>query len=188
MRRASKGYTGVDVSLFPTMLVQGIQGEGSTVLVESYHTPSGDPTISQPLLSSPFRVPTSPHDSPLPGVTPIKVSSQKDQPEDQLGVLSAAKILADATRVHTYSIRRRAISTRRESNSSPRGTKDKGKAIMTESEPEQSTTKLRERQERARYEATIRLQEQQDKKESQGIAKDVEIAHRLQEEIDAAKR
>ncbi|GKB10271.1 hypothetical protein Tco_0844194, partial [Tanacetum coccineum] len=33
MRRASKGYTGVDIPLFPTMLVQGpiFQGEGSTV-------------------------------------------------------------------------------------------------------------------------------------------------------------
>ncbi|GKF50767.1 hypothetical protein Tco_0147234, partial [Tanacetum coccineum] len=28
-------------------------------------------------------------------VTPIKVSSQEDQPEDQLGVLSAAKVLGD---------------------------------------------------------------------------------------------
>nr|GEW73918.1 hypothetical protein [Tanacetum cinerariifolium] len=104
--------------------------------------------------TSPSRVPTSPHDSPLQGghipgsdegsltpneltvlcttlsnkgrmiedidqdtrvilVTPTKVSSQKDQLEDQLGVLSAAKILADATRVHTYS-RRRAVSTSRD--------------------------------------------------------------------------
>ncbi|GKC26098.1 hypothetical protein Tco_1033392 [Tanacetum coccineum] len=38
-------------------------------------------------------------------------------------------------------------------------TKDKGKAIMTESEPEQTTTKLKQRQERAGYEAAIRLQE-----------------------------
>ncbi|GJT19278.1 putative ribonuclease H-like domain-containing protein, partial [Tanacetum coccineum] len=32
MKRASKGYTGVDIPLFPTMLVQGpvVQGEGST--------------------------------------------------------------------------------------------------------------------------------------------------------------
>ncbi|GJZ41477.1 hypothetical protein Tco_0588363 [Tanacetum coccineum] len=32
MRRASKGYTGMDIPLFPTMLVQGpfVQGEGST--------------------------------------------------------------------------------------------------------------------------------------------------------------
>nr|GEU86364.1 putative ribonuclease H-like domain-containing protein [Tanacetum cinerariifolium] len=69
--RASKGYTGVDIPLFPTMLVQGLQGEGSTVPIESHHIPSGDPTISQPPLSSPSRVPTLPHDSPLPrGHTP----------------------------------------------------------------------------------------------------------------------
>ncbi|GJX90166.1 hypothetical protein Tco_0343492 [Tanacetum coccineum] len=37
----------------------------------------------------------------------------EDQPEDQLGVLSAAKVLADATKtnVHTYTRRRRAVST-----------------------------------------------------------------------------
>ncbi|GJV53504.1 putative reverse transcriptase domain-containing protein [Tanacetum coccineum] len=60
MRRASKGYTKVDIPLFPTMLVQGpiLQGEGSTVLVESHHTPSGAPTTSQPPLSSPSRIPT----------------------------------------------------------------------------------------------------------------------------------
>ncbi|GJV83413.1 putative ribonuclease H-like domain-containing protein [Tanacetum coccineum] len=44
-------------------------------------------------------------------VTPTKVSSQEDQPKDQLGVLSAAKVLVDAARVHTYSKRRRAVST-----------------------------------------------------------------------------
>ncbi|GKD94860.1 hypothetical protein Tco_1374697, partial [Tanacetum coccineum] len=45
-------------------------------------------------------------------------------------------------------------------------TKDKGKAIMTESEPEQTTTKLKQRKERAGYEAAIRLQEQLDEEES----------------------
>ncbi|GJU71874.1 hypothetical protein Tco_1263279, partial [Tanacetum coccineum] len=60
MRRASKGYTGVGIPLFPTMLVQGLilQGKGSRVLVESHHTPSGAPTTSQPPLSSPSRIPT----------------------------------------------------------------------------------------------------------------------------------
>ncbi|GJR88575.1 hypothetical protein Tco_0212586 [Tanacetum coccineum] len=60
MRRASKGYTGVDIPLFPTMLVQGliVQGEGSTVLVESHHTPTGATSTSQPPLSSPSRIPT----------------------------------------------------------------------------------------------------------------------------------
>ncbi|GKE47185.1 hypothetical protein Tco_1478443 [Tanacetum coccineum] len=46
-------------------------------------------------------------------VTPIKDSSQEDQPEDQLGVLSATKVLADAAKknVNTYTRRRRAVST-----------------------------------------------------------------------------
>ncbi|GKA82532.1 putative ribonuclease H-like domain-containing protein, partial [Tanacetum coccineum] len=60
MRRASKRYTGVDIPLFLTMLVQGLilQGEGSTVPVESHHTSSGAPTTSQPPLLSPLRIPT----------------------------------------------------------------------------------------------------------------------------------
>ncbi|GJR36084.1 putative ribonuclease H-like domain-containing protein [Tanacetum coccineum] len=37
--------------------------------------------------------------------------SQGSQPEDQLGVFSAAKILADVARVHNYSRRRRTVST-----------------------------------------------------------------------------
>ncbi|GJZ94105.1 hypothetical protein Tco_0666308 [Tanacetum coccineum] len=46
-------------------------------------------------------------------VTPTKDSSQEDQPEDQLGVLSAAKILADAAKknVNTYTRRKRAVNT-----------------------------------------------------------------------------
>ncbi|GJV39008.1 hypothetical protein Tco_1417448 [Tanacetum coccineum] len=104
-------------------------------------------------------------------VTPTKVSSQKDQFEDQLGVLSAAKVLTDAARVHTYSRRRRAVSTGSGGVStasrivssagmiqqvniiiaSSSATKDKGKAILTESKPKQTTTKLKQRQERAGY-------------------------------------
>ncbi|GKF00549.1 hypothetical protein Tco_0023899 [Tanacetum coccineum] len=51
-------------------------------------------------------------------VTPTKVSAQKDQPEDHLRVLSAAKVLADAARkrrevvnVQSYTRRRRVVST-----------------------------------------------------------------------------
>nr|GEU60422.1 hypothetical protein [Tanacetum cinerariifolium] len=49
--------------------------------------------------------------------------------------------------------------------------KNKGKGIMIESEPEQTSTKLQQRQERAGYEAAIRLQEQLDKEERQRIAR-----------------
>ncbi|GKB80103.1 hypothetical protein Tco_0946998 [Tanacetum coccineum] len=46
-------------------------------------------------------------------VTLVTPTQGEDQPEDQLGVLSAAKILADAAKinVHTYTRRRRAVST-----------------------------------------------------------------------------
>ncbi|GJR46093.1 putative ribonuclease H-like domain-containing protein [Tanacetum coccineum] len=64
---------------------------------------------------------------------------------------------------------------------------DKGKAIMTESEPEQATTKLKQRQERAGLEATMRLQEKLNEEESQRIVRDAEIAKKLQEEIDIAR-
>ncbi|GJS33557.1 retrovirus-related pol polyprotein from transposon TNT 1-94 [Tanacetum coccineum] len=141
-------------------------------------------------------------------VTPTKVSSQEDQSEDQLGVLSATKVLADAARVHTYSIRRRAVSTgsggvstasrivsttsmiQQVNNIIPSSsaTKDKGKAIMTESEPKQTTTKLKQRQERAGYEATIRLQEHLDEEERHRIDMDAKVAQRLQEEFDATEK
>ncbi|GKC39307.1 hypothetical protein Tco_1051691 [Tanacetum coccineum] len=138
----------------------------------------------------------------------IPIHSQEDQPEDQLGVFSEAKILADATKnVYTYTRRRRAVSTSsggvstasrlfsttEESVSttsasmpvstagmvqevnikipSPVVVKDKGKGIMTESEPKQTKTKLQQRQERAGYEADVRLQEHLDEEERQRIAK-----------------
>ncbi|GJX31491.1 hypothetical protein Tco_0241346 [Tanacetum coccineum] len=74
MRRASKGYTGVNTPLFQTMLVQGqnVQGEGSTIPVESHHTPTSAPSTSQPPTSSPSMQTTHaapmPHDSPIPRV------------------------------------------------------------------------------------------------------------------------
>nr|GEU67186.1 xylulose kinase-1 [Tanacetum cinerariifolium] len=57
MKRASKGYTGVDILLFPAIIVQGLifQGKGSTVPGESCHIPTGAPSTSQPHLSSPPR-------------------------------------------------------------------------------------------------------------------------------------
>ncbi|GJY30600.1 putative ribonuclease H-like domain-containing protein [Tanacetum coccineum] len=249
MRRASKGFTEVDILLFPTMLVQGpnLQGQGSTVQSDSHHTTTSAPSTSQPP-TSPLSMQithvaeeaaTFPYDSPHPRVKRLekevklnkarrrakivvfddedaekilpnrggvsahdKAHSQGSQPEDQLGVFSIAKIFADVARVHTYSRRRRTvstcsgeISTAKESVSttgalmpvstagmdqgsipSPSASKDKGKAIMTEFEPKQATTKLKQRQEIAGYEAAIRLQEQLDEEESQRIVRDAEVA------------
>ncbi|GJY83817.1 putative ribonuclease H-like domain-containing protein, partial [Tanacetum coccineum] len=61
---------------FSKMIFEGMgpiqQGKGSTIPVESYHTPITTPSTSQPPLSSPSRVPTPPHDSPLPGVASLE--------------------------------------------------------------------------------------------------------------------
>ncbi|GJW51522.1 hypothetical protein Tco_0092873 [Tanacetum coccineum] len=101
------------------------------------------------------------------------------------------KVLADVARkrrevvnVQSYTRRRRAVSTGSGEIStagasmsvSTAGTvqevnKYKGKGIMTESEPEQIKTKLQQRQERAGYEAAVRLQEQLDEEERQRIAR-----------------
>ncbi|GKC67340.1 hypothetical protein Tco_1099938 [Tanacetum coccineum] len=97
MRRASKGYTRVDIPLFPTMLVQGpiLQGKGSTVSVDSItHAQPSSPTYTNVADEVTFtsvyvvhggaattvssidagqgsgnipRSPTMPRDSPLPG-------------------------------------------------------------------------------------------------------------------------
>ncbi|GKA80894.1 hypothetical protein Tco_0787586 [Tanacetum coccineum] len=228
MRRISKGYNAMDIPLFPTMLVQGpiYQGEGSTIPVESHHTPTVALSTSPPHISPTLRnevastcmdirhggaattitsldagqvsgninkTSSVPNDSPLPrdvklwrqtkkvygddftrlikkgkmieeidqdaGVTLVTPThSQEDQPEDQLGVFSAAKVLADAAKnVHTYTRRRRAVSTGSGGVSTASRlfstNKDKGKGIMTESEPEQTKTKMQQRQEKAGYEA-----------------------------------
>nr|GEY44707.1 hypothetical protein [Tanacetum cinerariifolium] len=111
--------------------------------------------------------------------------SQESQPKDQLGVFSTTKVLTKVAKVHTYTRRRRTISTTsggisttEESVSttgasmpvSIAGMVDKGKAIMQESKPELITIKLQQRQERAGYEAAVRLQEQLDEEERQRIA------------------
>ncbi|GJS80269.1 hypothetical protein Tco_0730150 [Tanacetum coccineum] len=120
-------------------------------------------------------------------VTPTKDSSQEDQPEDQLGVLSAAKVLADAAKknVNTYTRRRRAVSTGSGEVSTASSlfstikelvstvvVKDKGKGIMTDSEDEQTKrTKLQQEQDRLGHEAAVRLQEELDEEERQRMAR-----------------
>ncbi|GJR36035.1 hypothetical protein Tco_1211719 [Tanacetum coccineum] len=263
------------------------QGEGSTVPVESHHTPITTPSTSQQPLSSPSKVPTPPYDSPLPGghtpgsdegrmqqtelmdlviklsdkvlaletdlqqtkkvystavtklimkvkrlekivksskarrrakivvsddekvlenssnqgrmiddidqdagitlVTPTKTSTQEDHPEDQLGVLSAAKVLTDVARVHTYSRRRRVsigsgdVSTASRIISNAEETVNTAGASM----PISITGLVQEITSSSR---ASKDKEKLDQEESQRIARDAEIALRLQEEIDAAGR
>ncbi|GJW01830.1 hypothetical protein Tco_1557081 [Tanacetum coccineum] len=97
-------------------------------------------------------------------VTPTH--SQEDQPEDQLGVFSAAKVLADAAKnVHTYTRRRRAVST----GSGRVSTASKLFSIVEESISTAGAS-MPQRQERACYEVVVRLQEQLDEEQRQRIA------------------
>ncbi|GKB78103.1 hypothetical protein Tco_0944998, partial [Tanacetum coccineum] len=148
------------------------------------------------------------------GVTLVTLTQGEDQPKEQLGVLSAAKVLPDAakTNVHTYTRRRRTvstssggISTAEESVStvgtsmpvsttgmvqevnisipSPVVVKEKGKGKMEESKDDQNKrTKLQQEQERLGHEAAVRLQEELDEKERQRIAKVHEAAQSFTEE------
>nr|GEV25494.1 putative ribonuclease H-like domain-containing protein [Tanacetum cinerariifolium] len=101
----------------------------------------------------------------------LALMGQEDQPKDQLGVLSAAKILANATRVHTYSRRIRAVST-------GSGRVSTASRIISTAEEIVSTAGV------SMPVSTAGM----DEEENQRIAKDAKIAQRLQEEIDAAKR
>ncbi|GJU27483.1 hypothetical protein Tco_1166104 [Tanacetum coccineum] len=67
MKRASKGYTGENIPLVPTMIVLGlvVQGEGSTQPVKSHHTPTSAPSTLQPPVS-PTSSRTTRHESMVP--------------------------------------------------------------------------------------------------------------------------
>ncbi|GJR50632.1 putative ribonuclease H-like domain-containing protein [Tanacetum coccineum] len=125
------------------------------------------------------------------GVTLVTPTQGEDQPEDQLGVLSAAKVLTDAAKinVHTYTRRRMAFSTAgmiQEVNisiPSPVVVKDKGKGKMEESKDDQTKrTKLQQEQERLSYEVAVRLQEELDEEERQRMARVHEAAQSFTKE------
>ncbi|GKC79403.1 hypothetical protein Tco_1130177, partial [Tanacetum coccineum] len=116
-----------------------------------------------------------------------------DKLEEQLGVFSAAKVLADAARI------RREVENVEINIPSPVATKDKGKAIMQESEPlkkikkrvqiqmsidEELAQKLHE-EEQARFnvEQKAKFNEEQEQKRL-----DYEAAVRIQEEMDESER
>ncbi|GKD60210.1 hypothetical protein Tco_1297719 [Tanacetum coccineum] len=105
-------------------------------------------------------------------VTPTH--SKEDQPEDQLGVLSAAKVLADAAKknVYTYTRRRRTVST----SSSRVSTTSRLFSTAEESDSTAGASMLvstagMQRKERTGYEAAVRLLEQLNEEERQRIAK-----------------
>ncbi|GJY14970.1 hypothetical protein Tco_0385392 [Tanacetum coccineum] len=190
IRRVSKGYTGVNILLFSSMLVQGPiqQGGGSTVPVASHHIPIATPSTSQLALSSPFRVPTPPYDSPLPGVA----SLEQDLKQTKKGRNSAdTEILLDQEEptelvgdIGSGKKGEKEISTANISISIASTTPE----VKVESV--QKKTKEAIRAERLGHEEGIRLQEPGGglMRRKQRISRDAEIAKQLQEEFDRARQ
>ncbi|GKE23189.1 hypothetical protein Tco_1434701 [Tanacetum coccineum] len=154
-------------------------------------------------------------------VTPTKVSSQSDQSEDHLKVLSAAKVLADAARkrrekenITPYTRRKRAISTASGDISTieepvntagvgaskPVSTadmvqeriKDKGKAIMQESEQPRKIKKkeyeqisLDEEIAQKLYVEELAKETARHEQERYDLEKDLELQKRKREEVVA---
>nr|GEW84602.1 ribonuclease H-like domain-containing protein [Tanacetum cinerariifolium] len=124
--------------------------------------------------------------------------------DSKVTLVTPTQVLADATKVHTYTKRRRAvstgnggistaskiISTAKESVSttgasmsvSTAGMIDKDKGIMEESKLVKTKTKRQQKQERIALETTVRLQEQFDEEERQRIARFHEVAQTFTEE------
>ncbi|GKB82367.1 hypothetical protein Tco_0949262 [Tanacetum coccineum] len=102
-------------------------------------------------------------------------TAKEGQPEDSTaGITVSTAPINISTARETRSTAGRVVYGRR----SKEARKDKGKAIMTEPEPEKKSKKLLE-QERLGLEEAIRLQEQVDKEERAQIARDEEIARQL---------
>ncbi|GKA36072.1 hypothetical protein Tco_0722563 [Tanacetum coccineum] len=165
-------------------------------------TPSSSPsriTSSPSLSSEPFTVPTfepqpspdaeyhvpTPNESPLHAVHShgndevdadvVHDTTEERQPEDSTaGITVSTTPINICTDRETRSTAGRVVYGRR----SKEERKDKGKAIMTEPEPEKKSKKLLE-QERLGLEEAIRLQEQADEEERAQVARDEEIARQL---------
>ncbi|GJS13153.1 ribonuclease H-like domain-containing protein [Tanacetum coccineum] len=105
----------------------------------------------------------------------IKNTAKEGQPEDSTaGITVSTAPINISTARETHSTAGRVVYGRR----SKEARKDKGKAIMTEPEPEKKSKKLLE-QERLGLEEAIRLQKQVDEEEKAQIARDEEIARQL---------
>ncbi|GJR97797.1 hypothetical protein Tco_0269971 [Tanacetum coccineum] len=102
-------------------------------------------------------------------------TAKEGQPEDSTaGITVSTAPINISTARETHSTAGRVVYGRR----SKEARKDKGKAIMTEPEPEKKSKKLLE-QERLGLEEAIRLQEQVDEEERAQRARDEEIARQL---------
>ncbi|GKC51999.1 hypothetical protein Tco_1074744 [Tanacetum coccineum] len=164
------------------MLVQGLifQGEGSTVPVESHHTPTSAPSTSHPSTSPPSmqtthvveEAATMPHDSPLPRVHSLRSDEGSEEVYIDEPYISTANVPVSTAGAEVSTISpevKTAAESLMYNRRSATKRKYKGKAIMKEAEPVHKKIKLQVEQERLGYEEALRLQEQLDEEERQRI-------------------
>ncbi|GJT63088.1 retrovirus-related pol polyprotein from transposon TNT 1-94 [Tanacetum coccineum] len=235
MKRPTKGYSGQEVALFPTMLNVS-EPSTSPSRITSSPSPSPEPSPShspepstehspdhttaavsfpsptQPSPETEQHIPTPPHyllfpyveddsskqgrksDAEVQGkastetepiiqeVTPTEViqdqgSSEKGNSEVSTAGATkgtASEVPVISTAEENISTAGRTVTYRRRSEEE-RTRKDKGKAIMTESEPKKKSKKEIE-QERLSIAEAIRLQEQMNEDQRAQVARDEEIA------------
>ncbi|GJX69689.1 hypothetical protein Tco_0305416 [Tanacetum coccineum] len=120
-------------------------------------------------------------------VTPTEVIQDQESSEKGSAEVStagatkgtASEVLVVSTAEENISTARRTVTYRRRSEEK-RTRKDKGKAIMTESEPKKKSKKEIE-QERLSFAEAIRLEEQMNEEQRAQIARDEEIARQWDE-------
>ncbi|GKC07424.1 hypothetical protein Tco_0999034 [Tanacetum coccineum] len=139
MGNMKRGFSGEHTPLFPSMLaIQAEEGEGSRHPSE----PQPPPSTAQPI-----------HEEPQTFKVLLLTLSKKDLPEDTVG-----GVLVQAKSIQCHLVICGMVQEVNINIPSPVVVKDKGKGIMTESKPKQTKTMLQQRQERAGYEAAVRLQ------------------------------
>ncbi|GJS15596.1 ribonuclease H-like domain-containing protein [Tanacetum coccineum] len=119
----------------------------------------------------------------------VEDQSSGEKGEKEVTTADIALNIASATVSIARPIPEVSIATGRivYSRRSAENRKDKGKAIMTEPEPEKKTNKQLQ-QERLSYEEAIRLQEQVNEEEKLRIARDAEIARQLGGQEEPTKK
>ncbi|GKB68837.1 hypothetical protein Tco_0930249 [Tanacetum coccineum] len=207
MIRVSKGYTGVNIPLFPTMLTAP-ESSPSKITSSPSLSPQTHPSTSQQPPTPPFmqtihdaeEPATMPHDSSQPRVQSLG-SDEGSLTPNELTVLCTTlskKIQEDAETQGRTSADTEILLEQEEPTElvEDPGSGEKGEKEISITEilvstasaiPEKKTKKQLE-QEKLGHKEAIRLQEHINKEERQRIARDAEIAKQLQEEIDIARQ
>ncbi|GJV42819.1 hypothetical protein Tco_1427355 [Tanacetum coccineum] len=208
MRRVSKGYTGVNIPLFPTMLTAP-ESSPSRITSSPSLSPQTHPSISQQPPTPPFmqtihdeeEPATMPHNSSQPRVQSLG-SDEGSLTLSELTVLCTTLSKKGRTSADTEILLEQEEHTElvEDPGSGEKGEKEISTAavlVSTASAIPEVSTAIPERQVYIRRSAEKRkdigkaiMKDDQsiDEKERQRIARDEEIAKQLQEEIDIARQ